>query len=195
MTQGTSPEQGGAKDEHGECPGVSLLAQPQPGPWTKPKVSAPMATVSTTEPRMSGMRVTALSRESGTSRMAATRARTPMGMFTRNTQRQDALTSRPPTTGPAAAARAPTAAHTRTARTRSSGGVAASSSPRLVGVSAAAPAACSTRAATSHHKPVPTAHAALAAVKIANPARKPALRPKRSANRPNGTSRAAYTMA
>ncbi len=65
----------------------------------------------------------------------------------------------------------------RTARTLRSGGVDVSSSPRLVGVSAAAPTACRTRKATSIQSPVLSAQAALAAVKSTRPPMNPALRP------------------
>ena len=113
----------------------------------------------------------------------------------RNTQRHDASTSTPPSAGPAAAARAPDAAQMRTARTRPAGGVAVSSRPRLVGVSSAAPAACSTRKNTSISSDPLAAQPALASVNTATPSRKPPLRPYRSASRPNGTSSAAYTIA
>jgi hypothetical protein len=84
-----------------------------------------------------------------------------------------------------------TADQIRTYATRLSAGTAASSSPSEVGVSAAAPAAWSTRNATSHHSPGATAQAALATVNTPRPSVNIRLRPTLSASRPNGTSSAA----
>jgi hypothetical protein len=135
--------------------------------------------------------VTLGSRESGTTRRAATSATIPTGRFTRNTQRQLAVTSRPPNTGPAAAASPATADQIRTYASRFAAGIAPSSSPSEVGVSAAAPAACNTRNATSHHRPGAAAHATLASVNTSRPRENIRLRPILSASRPNGTSSAA----
>ncbi len=75
----------------------------------RPSASRPSDPVKIPAPTRSGMSATAGSDESGTRRAAATRAITPTGRLTRNTQRHDAPTSRPPATGPAAAAGAPVA--------------------------------------------------------------------------------------
>src|SRR5439155_14218657 len=166
-------------------------AQPQSGPFTSARVRAPIETASSSAPRTSGMRVTDGSREVGTHTAAAASAANPTGTLTMNTQRQDASTSTPPTAGPSAAATAPVAAQMRTDRCRCTGGVDATTSPRLAGVSNAAPAACTTRQTTSHHTPSLAAQAALAAVNTASPSRQPPLRPYRSAMRPAGTSSAA----
>ena len=63
-----------------------------------------------------------------------------------------------------------------------------------VGVSSAAPAACTSRKAISMPTLVAAPHAADAAVKTATPSRNPYVRRCRSA-RPAGTSSAAYTIA
>ena len=97
---------------------------------------------------------------------------TPMGRFTTNTQRQSTCTSRPPTTGPAAAASPPTAAQLRVARVRRSAGTVASSSASDVGSCAAAPVACTTRASTSAQRVGAAAQASEARVNTATPARK-----------------------
>ena len=76
-------------------------------------------------------------------------------------------------TGPSAAAIPPTAAHVRTAPWRRSGVVVASIRPSEVGVSSAAPAACTTRNATSIGRLVAAPHAADAATNTATPSRKP----------------------
>jgi hypothetical protein len=108
----------------------------------------------------------------GSSRHPATSAARPNGRLTRNTQRQLAATSTPPTAGPKAAARPPTAVHARTALARRSGGKLARTSPSEVGVSSAAPAAWSTRKAISIGRLVAAAQAAEAATNTATPARK-----------------------
>ncbi|RPK68910.1 hypothetical protein EES42_19510 [Streptomyces sp. ADI95-17] len=67
----------------------------------------------------------------------------------------------------------PIAAQLRMALGRRSAGVLTSRSARDVGMSAAAPAACSARAATSQPTPGATAQSAEATVKTASPRRKP----------------------
>ena len=128
-------------------------------------------------------------------RQPAISAATPIGRFTKNTHRQLAATSRPPTAGPSAAARPPTAVQVRTALWRRSAGNVARISPSEVGVRSAAPAAWSTRKPTSIGRLVAAAHAADAATNTATPSRKPRLRLNRSARRPNKTSSDAYTIA
>ena len=101
-----------------------------------------------------------------TSRSAC--ATRPIGTLTRKIQRQLAVTSTPPTTGPSAAARPPIAVQVRTAPPRRSGGKDASSRPSEVGVISAAPAACTTRNATSVSTLLAAAQAAEAAVNSAD---------------------------
>ena len=76
-------------------------------------------------------------------------------------------------TGPSAAAIPPTAAQARTAPWRRSGVVVARIRPSEVGVSSAAPAACSTRNATSIGRLVAAPQAADAATNTATPSRNP----------------------
>src|SRR5262249_13233245 len=128
-------------------------------------------------------------------RCAATKAMIPTGRLTRNTQRQLAVTSRPPSTGPAAAATADTVDQIRTYGTRLSGAAEAISRPSEVGGSAAAPADCTKRNPTSPHSRGAAAQAALATVNSASPDRNMFLRPTLSARRPNGTSSAAKMIA
>jgi len=71
----------------------------------------------------------------------------------------------------------------------------ASSSASEVGISTAAPAACTTREATSQPIPGDTAHSTEPTVKTVSPSRKPALWPPRSASLPATTSSAAKTIA
>lgn len=78
-------------------------------------------------------------RTSRSTRQPATSAAKPTGTLTRNTQRQLACTSRPPSGGPAAAAIPPTAAHAPMATCRRSGGNSGSSSPSDAGIKSAAP--------------------------------------------------------
>jgi len=82
----------------------------------------------------------------------------------------------------------PTAVQVRTAPWRRSGGKAASTRLREVGVSSAAPAAWTSRNATSMATLLAAPQAADAAVNTATPSRKPYLRRWRSASRPNRTS-------
>src|SRR5258706_3038825 len=112
----------------------------------------------------------------GSFRQPTIRAISPIGRLTRKIQRQLAVTRTPPTSGPSAPARPPTAVHVRTAPLRRSGGNADNSSPRDVGVMSAAAAACTTRKMTSIALPVAAAHTTDAAVKAAIPTRKLTLR-------------------
>ena len=88
-------------------------------------------------------------RPRGSTRRPATIAAMPIGTLTRNTQRQLACTSSPPSSGAGRGREPPIAAHTRTAPGRRSAGYAASTSPSDVGTSSAAPTACTIRNATS----------------------------------------------
>ena len=89
-------------------------AQPQSAPLTSPKVKRPDPGGDQHDTEGSGRSVE-WPGTSGRRRQPTTRAATPTGRLTRNTQRQLAATSRPPTTGPTAAARPPTAVQARTA--------------------------------------------------------------------------------
>lgn len=119
----------------------------------------------------------------------------PTGTLTRNTQCQLSCRSRPPRGGPAAAATAPLADQMATAPGRRAGVEFARSSASEAGISAAAPTACPTRAATSQPTDGAAAHRAEARTKTSTPAVKVRLRPARSARRPAGTSSAAKTIA
>src|SRR4051794_24113460 len=105
------------------------------------------------------------------------------------------LTSRPPSGGPMAAPTPPSAAHAPMTAERRSTGKRGRTSPSDVGVSAAAPAAWTTRAATSSSADGASAHSAEPRVKTASPARNTRSRPTRSPSLPNGTSSAAKTIA
>src|SRR5258705_9193439 len=112
----------------------------------------------------------------GSFRQPTTKAISPIGRLTRKIQRQFAVTRTPPTSGPTAAARPPTAVHVRTAPLRPSGGKADNSSPSDVVVMSTAAAACTTRKTISISVLVAAAHAADAAVKAPIPTRKLTLR-------------------
>ncbi len=79
----------------------------------------------------------------------------------------------------------------RTEVDRRSAAVVASTRLSDVGVSSAAPAACTTRAAISAPSESAAAHAAEAAMNTPTPTRKPRSRRRRSAIRPNSSSSAA----
>ena len=102
-------------------PIVRGLPQPHEPPSTRPSVSAPTPPVisSALSPSGHGIGCPGIS---GSRRQPAISAATPIGTFTRNTHRQLAATSRPPTAGPSAAANPPTAVHVRTAPCRRSAG-------------------------------------------------------------------------
>ena len=125
----------------------------------------------------------------------AARAARMTGTLMRKIQRQLAPTSSPPSTGPPPAATPPTPAHIPTAVPRCRGGNTDSASPREVGISTAAPAACSARQAISAGSPGATAHPSDATPNTTSPARKNSRRPMPSAARPAGSSSVASTMA
>src|SRR3984885_15178884 len=185
-------------------PMVAGDAQPQLSDLTRARASAPMATVKTTAPSVSGSAsvrsaaspARATDAGSGRStRRPATTAIATIGTLTRNTQCQLAATSAPPTTGPSAAAAPPTEVQALIVPVRFSGRAAASSRPSEAGISSAPPAAWTTRAATSTQTSGATAQAADARPKTTIPVRNAARRPIRSAARPAGTSSAANTIA
>ncbi len=117
------------------------------------------------------------------------------GTLMRKIQRQLDSTSSPPSTGPPPAATPPTPAHIPTAVPRCCGGNTDSASPREVGISTAAPAACSARQAISAGSPGATAHPSDATPNTTSPARNNSRRPMPSAARPAGSSSVASTMA
>ncbi len=169
--------------------------QPQSSPLTRATARAAMAAVRSPAPNRSGSGPSSLPRSLGSTRAPTAKAAAPTGTLAMNTQRQSASTSSPPRTGPSPAAIPPIEAQARMAPGRSAGGVASSSSAREVGISAAAPAACTTRAASSQPTAGASAHSAEATVKTASPARNTRRCPIRSASRPAATSSAAKTMA
>ncbi len=65
----------------------------------------------------------------------------PIGRLIRKIQRQLSAVSRPPMTGPIAPAAAPLTAQSRTLRLTRAGGMVVKTSPRLDGISIAAPIA------------------------------------------------------
>ena len=95
-------------------PAVLGSLQPQLPPFTRPSTSVPTPAVISTAPSGSGAGI-GWPATRGSRRQPTTSASSPTGTLTRNTQRQLAATSSPPTTGPAAAAMPPTAVHVRTA--------------------------------------------------------------------------------
>jgi hypothetical protein len=171
-------------------PRVAGEAQPQPSDLTRARASAPIATVKTTAPSVSGSasarsaaspaRAAAAGAGRSARRPAAT-AMATMGTLTRNTQCQLTATSAPPITGPSAAAAPPTDVQALIVPVRFSGGAAASRRPSEAGISSAPPAACTTRADATPNTIIPVRNAAR--------------RPIRSAARPAGTSSAANTIA
>ena len=151
---------------------MRVLPQPHVPPSTRPSVSAPTPAVISSALNPSGHGI-GWPGTSGSRRHAAIRAAIPIGTFTRNTHRQLAATSIPPTAGPSAAANPPTAVQVRTALWRRSAGNVARISPSDVGVSSAAPAAWTTRKAISIGRLVAAAHAADAATNTATPTMNP----------------------
>ena len=191
-------------DDHKHCatnparhstaaPAVSPMpseCQPQSFTFTIANVRSPTPAVTSKAAPKFG-RFTSCPGIAGSFHHPTINASTPIGTFTRKIQRQLAVTSRPPTNGPSAAATPPTAVQVRTAAPRLSGANDASSNPNDVGVINAAAAACTTRNTTSISTLLASAQAADAAVNAAIPARKLTLRAYRSDNRPKNTSSAA----
>src|SRR5215210_483287 len=87
---------------------VVVLPQPQSPPLTRPSVNSATPAVTNIAPTASGGGAS-WPGTCGRRRHPTTSATTPIGTLTKNTQRQSAATSSPPTTGPSAAARPPTA--------------------------------------------------------------------------------------
>ena len=173
---------------------VAVEPQPQSSPRTSARVSPATPALSSPAPSASG-RGTGWPGTFGSRRHPTYSAARPIGTLTRKTHRQSTATSRPPTTGPSAAARPPTAVHARTDEWRRSSGAVARTRLRDAGVSSAAPAPWTTRNATSDSTLVASPHAAEARVKTRTPTRKPSSRLRRSASRPNSTSSDAKAIA
>jgi hypothetical protein len=177
-------------------PSTRADAHPQSSASTSARASAPIATLKIAAPTVSGRPASLpAAGAGGSTRTLAISAIAATGTFTRNTHRQLAATSAPPSTGPSAAAAPPTDVQPRIAPVRLSGGAAASSRPSEAGISSAPPAAWTTRAATSTQTLPAAAQAAEASANTTTPARNAARRPIRSAARPAGTSSAANTIA
>ena len=118
-----------------------------------------------------------------------------MARLTKKTERQlVAATRTPPRAGPVAAAMPPAAPQSAVAVARCSSGNSGSSSASDVGTRIAAPAACTTRAATSTSTDGASPQTAEAARKVETPTKNIRRRPRRSDSRPAGTSSAAKTM-
>src|ERR1700678_390860 len=175
-------------------PTIQAEPHPQSPPLTRPNVNSAMPPVMRMTPSGSGLS-TSCPGTAGSSRQPAATAARPIGTLTRNTQRQLAATSSPPTTGPSAAASPPVAVHTRTAPDLRSGSYDARIRLSEVGVSSAAPAACTSRNPISIPTLVEAAQAAEASVNTAAPSRNPRSRRYRSASLPKNTSSDAYTIA
>ena len=152
-------------------PAVRGDVQPQVGAWTNAPDTAATAAVTRTAPQTSGSGPVSRAAGRGSTAAPAINVARPIGRLTTNTQRQSISTSRPPTTGPAAAARPPTAAHPRVAAVRRSSVTVASSRAKEVGSCAAAPTAWTTRASTSTHSVGATAQPIEATVKTTTPPR------------------------
>ncbi len=119
----------------------------------------------------------------------------PIGMFRTNTARQSiSLTSRPPSEGPAAAAMDPAAPQIPMASARFSAGVSDRTSPSAAGIMPAAPMPWTARAAMSSSTLGATAQAKDATLNNATDHRNSLRRPRTSAKRPAGVSRAAKRM-
>ena len=146
-------------------------SHPQSFSLTIAKVSAAMPTVISAAAHMFGT-LTSWPGTRGSLIQPTSSASRPIGTLTRKIHRQLAMISSPPTSGPKAAAKPPMAAQVRTAPPRRSAGNVARIRPRDVGVSSAAPAACSRRNPTRTSTLLANAHAAEAAVNRATPARK-----------------------
>jgi hypothetical protein len=105
----------------------------------------------------------------------------PIGTFSQKIHCQEApSTTAPPTSGPMAMARPPTAPQAPRARPRRSGDTAADSRVRVSGMTMAAPTPWTARAATSQPMPGASAAAADPAVNRASPATNIRRRPYRS---------------
>jgi hypothetical protein len=150
-----------------------------------PKSAMPAASGS--RPRLVGV--------AGMSFVPATIA-TPNGTLMTNSDRHpSASTSTPPIAGPAAAGSAPAALHAPIAAARRSGGVSTRTTASDAGITAAAAAPWSARAASRTPSDGASAHASDITVKPATPASIRVRRPTMSATRPAGARNAANVTA
>jgi hypothetical protein len=132
------------------------------------------------------------SRLLGTQRIVTQAAAATSGRGTRNIQRQwTASTAQPPSSGHTAEAAADPDVHTAIARPRSAGTKEVSMMATTAGAIRAAPAPCTSRAATSSDRFGPSAQPTDPVAKTAAPTRKILRRPKRSPAEPPGSSNAA----
>ncbi|CKW66023.1 Uncharacterised protein [Mycobacterium tuberculosis] len=174
---------------------MATLNQPQSGPLTKPRVTNPSVTASSSAPRKSGMRRRPEARLSTSMRLVAIAATMPSGTLTSNTHRQPAHSTRsPPIGGPRPAAIAAAAPHRPIACARRAASKPSTTSASEAGTSIAAPMPCSTRNATNCSTLPATAHSPDAMVNTSTPDRNVRLRPSKSANLPAATMKAAKTM-
>ena len=144
---------------------------------TKPKVSRRRPPALSATPALSKGRGTG-SRDSATATSEMTTASTPIGTLTQKIDDQgNTLSSRPPTTLPAATARPLTAAQIPIGRARASGGYASEISDRVSDDMTAPPIPCTTRKPISIPPDVERAQPADASVKTMTPATNTRLRP------------------
>ncbi len=160
-----------------------------------PKISSVTAASSDSIETVSGRRALAWARTSGSTRSPSAIVKIPIGRLTRKIQRHESVTSRPPNGAPDDAATAATPAQAPTTRLCWRAGKVGSSRPSEAGTMLAAPAAWTTRPSTSTSSEGATAHRTEPAVNTTTPASRNRRRPKWSARRPAGTSRAPNTIA
>ncbi len=151
--------------------------------------------MSRTVPTQSGSGCGSGSRISATTRTAATLAISASGTLTMKIQCQLISVRAPPSAGPEAAPTAPIAAQPLITSGRRWGGKIGSTRPNDVGVTAAAPTACTARAAIRNPSDGAAAHSAEPAPNRSRPVTKTRLRPRMSPSLPAGTSRAANAIA
>jgi hypothetical protein len=133
--------------------------------------------------------------DSGTSRVAATTTRAPIGTLMRKISRQsDASINRAPTEGPNAAPNAPIAPQTPIATPRFARGNWGSTMAREAGVNSAPPTACTTRAAINAPALGASPHSADPTRNPTTPVMNMRRRPRRSASRPDSSSSDASAM-
>ncbi|GAB3475336.1 hypothetical protein GCM10027440_06940 [Nocardiopsis coralliicola] len=134
------------------------------------------------------------SEDSGTSAPTATRAAAASGTLIQNTPAHDqAATSSPPSTGPAAIATAATAAQAANAFGRPEGAKTCTRIASVAGMTSAAPTPIAARPATSQPVAGASAAAAEAAANSASPTSSTRRRPNRSPAAPKATSSPAKT--
>ncbi len=126
--------------------------------------------------------------------MPSTMTMTPIGRLMKKMYRQSkAVTSRPPSVGPAIVATPATAPQIPNAAPRRSGGKTIVSSASVCGISSAAPAPCTARNAISQPTVGEKPHAADASVNRATPMMNMFRWPRRSPSRPQVISSTAST--